>query len=408
MKLVHYMPRIRLEDGGTVRAALDMCRLLAERGHDVRLVTGDGADVPAAWRSVANGVPRAVILKDAFGPAGVLRPAAARAAGAEIDGAAALHLHGMWSPSNVQIARLARRRSVPYVVTVHGMLDDWCMSQRTAKKRVYLGLVGTRWLRGAAAVHCTAAAELEQARRWLPHDRTAVIPYIFDLDPYRDLPGPELANRVFDLADDGVPRLLFLSRLHHKKGPEAAIRAVALLKQRGRPCRLLIAGSGEPAYERSLRVLAAEVGAEDAARFIGFASGREKTSLYQAADVFVLPTNQENFGLVLAEALACRTPVVTTRNTDVWPELLESGGARIVPATPEALADAIEPLLAEPDRRRAMGEAGQRYVFEWLDPLLVVGRFEALYESISRTAGVPADTATSPMNRELEQADAST
>ena len=167
------------------------------------------------------------------------------------------------------------------------------------------------------------------------------------------LPGAEVARRGVLAGMGPEPIVLFLSRIHPKKGGETLIRAVAQVRSGGRPCSLVFAGTGEDAYVGSLRALAAELGLEGAVRFVGLVRGAEKLSLYQAAAVLAIPTHQEDFGLVFPESLACGTPVVTTRGVDIWPELESSGGAVIVDRTPGAFAEAIGGLVADADRARA-------------------------------------------------------
>jgi glycosyltransferase involved in cell wall biosynthesis len=118
---------------------------------------------------------------------------------------------------------------------------------------------------------------------------------------------------------------------------------------------------------------------EAVTHFLGFITPEEKYSLYRAADLFALPTHMENFGYVFFEALASELPVVTTK-VDTWPELTESGGALIVPQTPEAFADAIQSLLADPERRRRMGRSGRVWVEENLNTARVVRDLAALYQ----------------------------
>ena len=120
-----------------------------------------------------------------------------------------------------------------------------------------------------------------------------------------------------------------------------------------------------------------------AAHFVGHVGGALKISLYEWADVFVLPTSQENFGLVLPEALACRTPVITTKGVDIWPELEASGGAVIVDAEPSTLAKEIKAMLEEADRRKQMGERGRQWVMERLTPQVIVYAYESLYREVA-------------------------
>jgi glycosyltransferase involved in cell wall biosynthesis len=297
-----------------------------------------------------------------------------------VRGADILHLHGPWTGSNPQWAAAARASGVPYVVSVHGMLDDWSMAQKRLKKRLYLALAGNRLLAGADRVHCTAKAELDQARRWLPRDNGVILPYVFDLGAYASTPGAELARQRFPASGNDGWKLLFLSRLHPKKGVEVLIDAAAELRRRGRALTVLIAGPGEPQYVTALGERAARAGLADSVHFLGMVRGAEKLSLYEAADVFVLPTSQENFGLVLVEALACRTPVVTTRGVDIWQELQTAGAEIAAAAEPRAIADRIEAVMldAVPNSR---GERGRRWVMEHLDPFRVAGEYAAMYQS---------------------------
>jgi glycosyltransferase involved in cell wall biosynthesis len=370
---------IQLEKGGVVRALLDLCPVLAAAGHEVTLLTGDDADAPEPWRRGEADCPRVVrIPRPSLGGL-FLGSAAMRVVRSHLQDADILHLHGMWDPCHVQIAAAARAAGLPYVYTIHGMLDDWCMAQRGLKKRLYLALFGRRMLHGAAAVHCTAQAELDQSRKWFPRGRGAVVPLILDLAPFRELPGPGPARARFPQLETDRPVLLFLSRLHYKKGVELLIRAADRLRRDQIDCLVLIAGSGDRDYEAKLKHLVAELALEDRVHLPGFVSGVEKVSLFQAADVFVLPTSQENFGFVLFEALAATTPVVTTRGPDTWPELEASGGALIVAQDVDAVADAVRTILDDHERRDAMGRAGREWVFEHLSGGSVAASLERLY-----------------------------
>lgn len=395
MHILHYLKTMRLEEGGVVRAVLDFCTALAGAGHEVVLATFDDKDVPADWARVPAGGgvwtgsfgsrPRVVRLPRPTRPGARFDRAALDQWRAVVKGADVAHVHAVWIPTNLQVARAARGVGTPYIVTVHGMLDDWSMSQRTLKKKVYLALGGRAFLENAAVVHSTAEFERRQSVKWYPRGRAVVAPLLFDLAPFAALPGPEDARRAHPAAGAPSPRILFLSRLHEKKGLDRLLRALAILGQRGVNGTALIAGTGDAAYAESMKRLAQELGLADRAHFLGMVTGSTKVSLFQAADVFVLPTSQENFGFAPIEAMAAGCPVVTTRGVDIWPELEESGGALIAPADPEPLASALGELLRRPDRLREMGESGRRWVFERLDAKRVVGEYVSMYQQAAST-----------------------
>lgn len=385
MNIVHYLQRVRLADGGVVRCVLDMTALLAARGHDVTLLTCDATDVPEDWNHQTQGTPTAVVLPSPSASLGRLGAPEREAFADAVRGAHALHLHAMWNPTNTQAAGIAKQLGVPYFISIHGMLDDWSMSQRATKKRIYHALFEKKLLSGAAAVHCTAQGELDQACRWFPRSLGRVVPLVFDLQPFDPGPGPALARDQVEGFDRGLPTVLFISRLHVKKGVEHLIRAAELLAKRGVGVTFLVAGTGDEGYNRSLVELSERLGVTDSVRFIGMISGDTKFSLLQAADLSLLPTSQENFGFAIVEAMAGGAPVITTKGVDIWPELEASGGAVLVEQDAAQIADAVEALAGDTDRRAGMGKAAKDWVFQTFGGDAIVERYESLYR------GEPAD-----------------
>jgi glycosyltransferase involved in cell wall biosynthesis len=382
-RILHFFPRIRREEGGVVQAILDLCQLMANAGHVVVLATCDGSDLPAAWRD-PNHNPHAVVLERSSLISSRLSSKGIHNFKAWSHFADVVHLHTPWELSNLQLAGLLRSEGVPYVVTVHGMLDDYCMQQKSLKKRVFLGLGGRKLFTEATTVHFTAAAEKEQATRWIPGNYQPVVQACaIDFAPYEQLPGTAPALALFPQLKTDSRNILFLSRLHPKKGVGILIEAVALLKEKYNNLQLLIAGPGDEAYTKQLKDLAQSSGISSITHFLGMVRGDVKLSLYELADVFVLPTHQENFGLVLPEALACGTPVVTTRGTDIWQELAEAG-AKIVDNEPRAIADAIANLLADDAARDQLGRQGRDYVRNWLAEEKVQAGYERMYADTIR------------------------
>lgn len=380
LHIVHYLPHFRLEQGGVVRAVLDLCESVARGGDRVTIITEDHSDCPEAWKAGGDGVPRIVLVRGERRGNPVLAPWSMTVVRKIVTSADVVHVHGVWTPANLQIASVAIDFKVPYVVSSHGMLDDWPMSQKRPKKLFHWYTYGRNFLNNAAFVHCTAQAELDQAKKWFPLGVGVVVPLVFDLAPFRDLPGDGPSASLVAGLDPQTPRLLYLSRINYKKGPDVLIRAAAILAREGLKFDLLLAGPGDPpAYLSEMQSLAASQGIADRTRFVGLVSGAAKLSLYQSADVMALPTSQENFGFVFFESLACGTSVVTTRGVDVWRELEASGGAQIADRTPEAFARALAPLLQDPAKAESMGRSGREWVFRELAPQAITGRFRKMY-----------------------------
>ncbi|HYE61569.1 MAG TPA: glycosyltransferase [Phycisphaerales bacterium] len=396
MKILHYVPRTDLRDGGVPRFVLDIARVLSAHGHCSTILADDTTDTPASWLvddtrpsepPHDHRLPRVISL----GKPGIadhfFTPEAMDRVREELSQADVLHLHCLWATTCMQLAAQARDMGVPYIISLHGMLDDWSMAQRYLKKRVYLSLGGRYFLEKAWRIHCTATAEAEQARRWLPMGSTVVIPYLIDLELYRELPGPDAAHARFPFLNEDKPTILFLSRLHYKKNPEALLEAAAMLARSGHDFNLAIAGTGESEYVDSLRRKAESLNIAKRTHFVGHVGGVEKTSLYQACDLFVLPTSQENLGLVLIESMACGTLVVTTKGVDIWRDIQGSGGAAIVEPTAEGLCGELASLLQQPRILDRMGQKARTWALRQFDEHRLIARFEELYgQAAARTA----------------------
>jgi len=399
VNIVHYLPEMRLGNG-LVRAVLDLGAVMGSRGHSGTVLTRPGYDLSPEWTQHRATTPSVVGIGQGMQRGDFLSPADLRRAAGVIRQADVVHLHSVWSLGAAQLASLARRLGRPYVVSLHGVLDTWSLNCGRLKKRTYLALVGSRLLDGAAAVFCTASAELAQAAHWLRPDRAVVLPDLFDLSPFRRCPGPEMARRMFPGFGHGRPVLLFLSRLHPKKGAEVAIDVVSALRKQGIEVELIVAGSGAPQhggsyeYVQTLRERVDAAGLQDRVHFVGLVVDPERLSLFQACDLALLPTHQENFGYTLVEALACGTPVITTRGVDIWEELERGGGTRVVDASTGALAEQmsrhVAELLSDRSILESMGAAGRAHVFSWLDESRIAAAYEETYAALRVSGQSPS------------------
>ncbi len=378
MKILHFFPSTRLTEGGTVRAAIDFCSVLARRGHEVTWLTCDDTDVPEDWRTTSSTTPKIAHLGDFEKSGKRISASQVKQAKKIIAAVDVVHIHAMWLTANPQIVKACDQLGIPWVISIHGMLDDWCMNQRGIKKQLYLATAGRRLNRNATTFLCTAEEEKRQASKWLKHSNIAVIPYIVDLSPYDQVPTPQEAIEMYGETEE--PTVLFLSRIHEKKSIETLIDAAAILKKRNFPIRILIAGTGESSYEDTLKRRAEKAGVSGEIQFLGMVVGSLKLSLYAMADLFALPTQQENFGLVYPEAMLCQTATVGTKGTDIWREL-EEGGAIIEERTPKAFANVIENISQDKEQLVEMGKAGRAHILKWLDTDTVASKYEEMYQN---------------------------
>jgi glycosyltransferase involved in cell wall biosynthesis len=376
LRIVQFLKWMRRRDGGVVNTVSLLCPMLTDLGHRVTLLSGDNADLKdPVWfhQTPAPGEPIqhrpgttacvSVAMRDRLAelrgssmaaserdqPFQLLSREGLSVCEAALRDADVLHLHGPWASTNVQLARLARTLGVAYVISPHGMLDDWSLAQGRLKKRLHLALFSGPMLNRARSVHFEVEEEARQGR---VHVRAPVVvgpPPPIDPRAFAPLPAPDLARAAFPaLAQPGL-KVLFLGRLAPKKAPDALVRSAAIWKRDGVAITTLIAGKGHPPeFEDHCKRLAADLGVADRVHFLGLVTGDLKWSLMQAADVMALPTSQENFGIALVESMLCGTPVVTTKQVDTWREFERAGNWILEggPLVAEQLAGAVASIGA--------------------------------------------------------------
>ncbi len=355
-----------------------LCSNLAERGHQVTLLTGDPQDVPDEWLRGDRGCPHAVPIQLPRWPLIGLPRSTVEVILPLIESADLLHLHTLWDTVNLSMARHATARKLPYVVSAHGMLDEWAFSQRAFKKRLFMKLAGRRFLNNAAAIHCTAEGERRQVEPNVPGGHFVVAPHYFDWSLFKELPGPELARKRFPVLNTDKPKVLCLSRLHPVKGADVLLRSIAQVLAQGVELSLYLAGPDEGGYQGVLERLVQSLGIEPHVHFLGMVRGQEKVSLCEACDLFALPTRQENFGIVLVEAMGAGLPLITTSQVDIWPELEAAGGC-IVDRTAEAFSGAIVKMLSRREELPQLGAKARQAMLSWLDPQTVSDQYERMY-----------------------------
>lgn len=290
-----------------------------------------------------------------------------------------VHVHGVFAYPGLAAARLAARRGTPFIVSPHGMLDDWSLQQKSWKKRPYLRLIEAKSLRSAAGIHVTTRLEEEAVRKRGFGSQIKLIPLGVD----RPEPSGRRQYRT------GTFRILFVSRLHEKKGLPTLFRAVHRLDQEGVDVELLVAGAGEPQYEAELKELTERLGIARLARFLGWVDGPEKDALFQSSDVFVLASHTENFGVAAAEALAAGLPVILSSHVGIAAEVAGASAGLIVDRDPDDLARALWSLACDRVRRARMGERAARLASERFSWGSAARGMAAFYESAVSTATRP-------------------
>ena len=359
MKIVHTASGLEKKDGGPARSVPGLCEALAGPDKTVELFV-----ISRRGREKYINIPNQQMVYTnvvrAFGR-GWYRWAPAydrkldRAV--EVDEPCILHDHGLWLHTNQVAARVARRRQLPFVISVRGMLTPWSMGYRSVRKRVAWRAYENRHLQTASAFHATAEDEAQFLREFGFKQPIIVTPNGVTIPPYEKVVVQDPTRRR---------RMLFLSRVHPKKGLLNLIKALQRVDMTG--WEVLLAGPDENNHQAEVQAAIDAAGLSSQVRFIGEVSDEAKWGLYASSDLFVLPTLSENFGIVIAEALAAGTPVVTTTGTP-WTQLATHQAGWCVEPTPEALAGALTQAVALSDaERNVIGRRGRQLIetqFSW-------------------------------------------
>lgn len=362
LHVIHTVASLRKSAGGPSCAVTSLCAALNQIGLSIDLFS---QDIPAAAPDDENVMPsadgvRTTLIKAVHLP--LVRMSYAPTLGAALrERGAALkngvfHDNGLWLPINHTVASVARQLNIPLIITPHGMLEPWAINHKAWKKRLAWHLYQRRDLESAAVLHATAAQEAESFRQIGLRQPIAIIPNGTDLPEWRDLTYPK-----------GSPRkMLFLSRIHQKKGLLELVQAWKTIKPIG--WKMIIAGPDEGGHQKIVEAAIHQAGLQDDFEFTGPVYGAEKETLYRSAEIFVLPTFSENFGLVVAEALACGVPVITTKGAP-WQGLHTHRCGWWIDIGVEPLVAALrEAMNLPPDTLRDMGQRGRAYVerdFGW-------------------------------------------
>ncbi len=345
MKICHVTASLSRQAGGPFVSVRRLAQCLAALGEEVDVAgledESTGKDLPL-WEPISpivcrTGFPRRI------GYAKGMRAALDRVSPDLV------HTHNLWLYPSLAALNWARRSARPHIVSPRGTLEPWALHHHAWRKRLVWRAWEKRDIESAAVLHATATEEADNLRALGLKNPIAVIPNGVDVPALRE-PAPR----------NGVRTALFISRIHPKKGLLNLVRAWGTLNTKD--WRMVIAGPSEGGHEDEVKAAVRAAGLGDRFEFAGPVYENAKWDLYHNADLFVLPTFSENFGIVVAEALASCVPVITTRGTP-WRELAERKCGWWIDVGPEPLAAALdEAMRLSPDELRAMGLRGRALV----------------------------------------------
>ncbi len=390
LRLLVTLPFFATRFGGSVSLARLRCRTLAQRGHDVALLTSD------------LGLPPELPRDRWFGHDGyrVFAAAAAHRHGmppylpprrftevlaAQLPHTDVLCIHVGLTLGGALAGKRARAAGVPYVYNAEGALDPVRLAQKALGKALFLRLYERSLLRGAFAVQAASTIDAEFAvRQGAASDRVHVIPNMVDVDHWA-VPGDGIAFRAQHALPSDATVVLFAGRLHALKGLDLLFAAL-LPALRERSDLLLVVAGADDGAGTQLQKQAAAAGVGARVRLLGELAAATLPAAFAAADLFALTSRSEGLPVAALEAAAAGLPLWLSDACRL-PEVVAFDAGAVAPPDAAALRTVVQPLLADAARRRRCGENAARMVRECFGKDAVVNRLEALYTAVHGAAG---------------------
>jgi glycosyltransferase involved in cell wall biosynthesis len=359
MRILNVIHSVNPESGGPAEGLRQMCQATHRLGHLQEALTLDAPHEP--WVDAFPAPVHAVGPRVSnYGYTSELQPWL-RASARNYD---AIIVHGLWQYQGLATWRALRGENVPYFVYPHGMLDPWFKQRyplKHFKKQLYWHWAEERVLRDAAAVLFTTDEEARlAAQTFAPYRaRALTMGYGLALDATA-----QAATAEDFFAEHGELRgsrlILFLGRIHEKKGCDLLIEAFAMAAAAHPGLHLVMAGPDQTGIRPELERLAERLGVAARITWTGMLTGKVKWGALRAAEVFALPSHQENFGVAVAEALAVGLPVLLSTQVNIWREIVEDGaGLAAADDLPGTLRVLQQWLTMSAAQRRAMQRRAQ-------------------------------------------------
>jgi len=359
-KVLHVIPSIAAVHGGPSIMLEQMARGLSRTGIEIHVATTN--DDGAGFLDVTCGVP---VVRDGITYFYFKKQTnfykfsqpLSRWLGQHVTEYQFVHIHALFSHSAMAAAYWAHRRGVKYAVRPLGTLNRWGMENRRPwLKRLSFELIERRILRHAAFVHYTSEQEREEAALLKITTRPEIIPNPVPLTG-DESPGGRFRGAHPQLRDREI--ILFLSRFDRKKGLELLLPAFAAVRKEFPSAALVLAGAGNAELVDGLHAQAKKLGIEAHVFWPGFLKGEEKRNAFADADLFVLPSRSENFGIAVVEAMAAGCPVVVSDQVGIHGDIAAANAGAVVRCDAGELGRAICRLLADRPARALMGFNGK-------------------------------------------------
>ena len=383
LNIIHTTPGLIPESGGPSRSVSGLCSALADEGIKIKLFTVDFGK-----KFASPILPPTEKVKTKLTPLGYsygLRVCWVPNYESDLnrfisEDTDLIHDHSLWLPTNRLTAKVARQRMKKLVISPRGTLEPHAISISAKLKNIAWSLYQKRAIESADLLHASSANEAENFRKKGLTQPIAIIPNGVSIENVQSK-HPSIRRK------GDFTRFLFLGRLHPIKGLHNLLSALASLQSEN--WMLLLVGPSERGHDEELKTTASSLGIRERVQFCGPVNNENKWQLYQEADYFLLPSHSENFGIVVAEALSCGVPVITTKGTP-WSELVSANAGWWIDHGVEPLNVSLTEALNTPENvRQQMGENGKALIEQKYTWRSVATQMKGAYEWLVNGGSAP-------------------
>lgn len=375
--------------GGAIKAVGQLCRGLAKKGVDITVYTTDADgkggyfDVPLQTALNVGGVKVCYFhcsfgAKDAF-----YSRSLAEHLDKTVKNFALVHVSAFWQFIQVSVSRACKKFNIPYVVSTHGCLMDWGLGRKRWKRFPYWYLFTRPTLLRANAIHYVSNGErVKSQKRFKNSIQSYIVPNCLNLEDY-----VLQTDKIADFRNSlRIPRdafiVSFLSLIRPRKGLELLIKAFSHLGAEN--VFLLIGGAVESRkYLKSLKTIIQNYNLNSKVMWLGLIKPQELSSFYGASNLFVLPSFEEAFGMVVVEAMACGVPVLVSREVPIWQEIVQDQAGLTVNFSPEDIANNISKLVSNPHLLQSFSKNAGESVKNRYDIEKVASLMKKSYEDVT-------------------------
>ncbi len=396
MRILHVIPTLSARYGGPAKACGEMSMALADRGHRLEIFTtnydGFGGYIEPSVAPLSD--RRSDITVHTF-PVDVppdlcriSRPLA-RALNETLPAVDVLHVHSLYFFTTLAAGFFAHRHKVPLILRPHGTLDPYIYMRHRGRKFLVESLYQNRMFKRAAAVHYTSEDERVLAAPYVFDRPGFVVPLGLNLADYRPLPPRgSFRARYPETRDKAV--LLYLGRINFKKGLDVLAKAFGKVAACRDDVHLVIAGPDNDGLKPQVEAWLEAEGVLAKTTFTGMLMGEAKLAALHDADLFVLPSFSENFGIAVIEAMASGLPVLISDRVNIHHEIDRAGAGKVEPVDPACFAKRILSMLNDKNSLREQGARGIETVKRLFNWPHIGQRLEHVYEVLA--SGGPLDS----------------